>query len=125
MNDLFLFIKKANLANLADDSTVYAASKDITSLLEILKSELEEAIKWFENNHMFANPDKFQVIVVHHNKNINENYTFNVNNIEIESKNSVKLLGIEIGNKLLFDKHIVSLCKKQIISHTKYADYKS
>ena len=35
-----------------------------------------------------------------------------VSNIEIESKNSVKLLGIEIDNKLPFDKHIVTLCKK-------------
>ena len=66
----------------------------------------------FETNHIFANSDKFQVIVVHHNKNINENYILTANNVEIESKDSVKLLGIEIDNKLLFDKHIASLCKK-------------
>ena len=106
---MVLFIKKANLANFADDNTIYATSKDITSLLEILKSESEEAINWFETNHMFANPNKFEAIVVHHNKNINENYTLKVSNIEIESKNSAKLLGIEIDNKLLFYKHIVSL----------------
>ena len=88
---------KANLANFADDNTIYAISKDITSLLEILKSEWELAINWFETNHMFAKPDKFQAIVVHHNKNINENYTLKVSNIEIESKNSVKPLGI-VGN---------------------------
>ena len=35
-----------------------------------------------------------------------------VNNFEIESKNSVKLLGIEVDEKLLFDKHIVSLWEK-------------
>ena len=61
---------------------------------------------------MFANPEKFQAIVVQHNKSINENYTLKVNNIETKSKNSVKLLGIEIVNKLLFDKYMVSLCKK-------------
>ena len=60
---------------------------------------------------MFTNPDTFQAIFGHHNKNINKNYTLKFNNIEIESKNSVKLLGIEIDNKLLFDKHIASLCK--------------
>ena len=58
---------------------------------------------------MFANSDKFQAIVVYYNKSINENYTLKVNNIEIESKNSVKLLGIAIDNKLLFDKHFASL----------------
>ena len=33
-------------------------------------------------------------------------------NVETESKNSLKLLGTKTDNKLLFDKHIVSLCKK-------------
>ena len=70
-----MFIKKANLANFAGDNTMYAASKDITSLLEILKFASEEAIKWFENNHMFVKSDNCQAIVVHYNKNINENYT--------------------------------------------------
>ena len=50
--------------------------------------------------------------MVHHNKNISENYTLKVNNIETESKKSVKLLAIEIDNKLLFDKHIAALSKK-------------
>ena len=57
INDLFLFIKKANLANFADDKTIHATSKDITSLLESLKSESEEAINWFE-----ANPISFKLL---------------------------------------------------------------
>ena len=112
INDLFLFIKKANLANFADDNTLYPASEDITSLLERLKSESEETINWFKTNYMFANPNRFQAVVAHHNKNINETYILKVNNTEIDSENSVKLLGVEIDNKLLFDKHIASLCKK-------------
>ena len=112
INDLFLFIKKANLANFADDNTLYAASKDISTLLEILKSETEEAIKWFETNNMFANPDKFQAIVVHHNKNVKGDYNIDVNNIKIKSTNSVKLLGVEIDNNLNFGKHVSSLCQK-------------
>ena len=88
INNLFLFIDKANLFNFADDNTIYAISKDITSLLEILKSEWQVEINWFETNHLFAKPDKFQAIVVHHNKNINENCTLKVSNIEIESKSN-------------------------------------
>ena len=41
------------------DNTINTASKDLTSLLEILKSKLEEATNWIETNHMLANPDKF------------------------------------------------------------------
>ena len=91
-----LFIKKSNLANFTDDCTIYAASKDITSLLEILKFESEEAISCFEANHMFANPDRFQAIEVTIAKTLMRTTP------QIESNNSVKLLGIEIDNKLLF-----------------------
>ena len=96
VNDLPLFIKKSNLANFTDDCTIYAASKDITSLLEILKFESEEAISCFEANHMFANPDRFQAIEVTIAKTLMRTTP------QIESNNSVKLLGIEIDNKLLF-----------------------
>ena len=61
---------------------------------------------------MFANSDKFQATVVHHNKDINQNYPLQVNNFEIETKNSVKLLGIETDIKLRFDEHIAPSCKK-------------
>ena len=79
---MLLFIKKANFAKFADDSTIHVASKDITTSLELLKSESEEAINWFETNHVYANPDKFQAILVHHNKSLNiKSFTFKVNNI--------------------------------------------
>ena len=102
MNELYLFIKKDHFANIAHNTTRYAAFKDIATLLVIIKSELEEAINCFETNHMFANPDHFQAFVVHRNKNINGNCNLKVNRIGIECKNSVNLLGIEIDNKLLF-----------------------
>ena len=88
---MFSFIKKANLANFADDDII-DDTKDTTGLIKILKSNSEKAINWFETNHIVANPDKFQTISVHHNKNINENYTLKINNIEIESMISVQLL---------------------------------
>ena len=43
---------------------------------------------------MFANPDKFQTIVAHHNQSIDEKYTLKVNNVEIQSENFGKSLGI-------------------------------
>ena len=119
INDLFLFIKKANLSNFAENNTTYTTSKDITSLLKILKSKSKEAINWFETNHMFAYPNKFQAIAVHHSKSINENYTSKVNNTEIESKNFVKLLDIEIDNELLFQKKYCFIMQKSSPSNTR------
>ena len=37
---------------------------------------------------------------------------WNINGVELTMKSSVKLLGIEIYNKLNFEKHISNICKK-------------
>ena len=39
-------------------------------------------------------------------------YPLNINDLTINSENSVKLLGIEIDNKLSFEQHIYTLCIK-------------
>ena len=39
-------------------------------------------------------------------------YQWNINDLAINSGNSVKLLGIEIDNKLSFEQHISTLCNK-------------
>ena len=39
-------------------------------------------------------------------------YPLNINDLTINSKNGVKLLGFEIDNKLSFDQHISTVCNK-------------
>ena len=51
INDLALFIKKVNLANIPDHNNIYAAFEDITSFPETLNSESAETTKLFETNH--------------------------------------------------------------------------
>ena len=68
INDLFLFINKAKLANFADDNTIYADSAEMETLQGILEKESETAIKWFKQNQMIVNPDKFQALVLGRHK---------------------------------------------------------
>ena len=66
---------------------------------------------------MIANPDKFQAIVVKRNNTMKDSYSLNINQQVINSENCVKLLGVEIDNKLSIEKHIsalVFLLKKNI-----------
>ena len=68
INDLFLFINKAKLANFADDNTIYANSAEMETLLDILEKENETAIKWFKQNQMIVNRDKLQAMVLRRHK---------------------------------------------------------
>ena len=68
-------------------------------------------MQWFKENMMIVNPDNFQAIIIH--RLLIPPLYIKINDININSENSVKLLGLEIGSKLGFDKHITELCKKK------------
>ena len=112
VNDLYLWITKTDLLNFSDDNTISAAGKTIEDLIYTLETESQKAIEWFKLNEMIVNPDKFQAIIVKKNAKIKDSYPLKINDQIINSENSVKLLGIEIDNKLSFDKHISTLSKK-------------
>ena len=111
INDLFFFIKEAELANFAGDNTIYVGSKDLTELSEILRKKSETAINWFETNNMIVNPNKFQSMIISSKKDLSKS-VLKINGVELTMESSVKLLGIEIDNKLNFEKHISNICKK-------------
>ena len=109
-NDFFYFILVASAHNFADDNTLSSFAKTIENLISILESESEIAINWFKNNHMIVNPGKFQAIIFNKHKENYTNRTININQKEIKAVADVKLLGIEIDNKLNFKDHI-NICK--------------
>ena len=87
INDITLFFEKSDLYNYADDNTISAFANTINELINILQSESETAISWFQNNEMIVNPEKFQAIIP-------SKFTLRFNEYEIESENSVVLLGV-------------------------------
>ena len=61
---------------------------------------------------MVVNLKKFQAIIINRQNRSYHNCYLTTNNVEIKSKESVTLLGIEIDNKLNFEKHVSTICKK-------------
>ena len=52
LNDLLAVLKKSQLYNVADDSTISAEPNSTNDLLKILKEELESVVKWFRENNI-------------------------------------------------------------------------
>lgn len=104
---MFFFIKDSNLANFADDNTVYTTSDTIEGLLETLKSETTIIQNWFTINEMKANDNKCHLIVCKEKE-----LSITLGKEIVKSDDTVDLLGVTIDKELCFTKHILKLCKQ-------------
>ena len=66
---------------------------------------------WFRENEMVVNSDKFQAIILNR-KEAQAAHKLIIDNKEIKTTNSIKLLGINIDDQLKFNQHISILCSK-------------
>ena len=105
--DLFYFIPSTDIASYADDNTPYSVNKDTEHVLRDIKQYSELLLEWFKNNGMKANIDKYHLLI-----SDKEQTQINLNGLSIKSSNCEKLLGIKIDNRLTFNEHVKTLCKK-------------
>ena len=110
VNDLFLCDLVSFIANYADDNTLYAMGHSLHDVMSMLESDVPIVVDWFRINQMVVNPDKFQFLLLGCQKD--EECTLVVDNNTITSTDYVKLLGVDIDNKLNFSSHISDLCAK-------------
>ena len=69
-------------------------------------------MNWFKYNHMIVNPGKFQAIIFDkHKGNDHTIQLTSTNQKETKAVSKVKLVGIEISDKLNFNHHINNICK--------------
>ena len=76
-----------------------------------MESESNIAIDWFETNKMIVNPGKFQSIIIDKKKQDHTKETFEIVDNVIEASPLVKLLGVQIDDKLNFNLHITNICR--------------
>ena len=79
---------------------------------QTLESECKVAIKWFHENKMIVNSDKFQAIVLDKHRSNNTRVKFIIGSEQIQAVPSVDILGITIDDKLNFNLHIDKICLK-------------
>ena len=110
INDLLYWLEK--LFNFADDNTIAAFASKLSELIDLLQKDSDTAINWFKNNEMLVNPNKFQAIVFKKDSNLENEIQLKIDGKEIKTSKTVKLLGVTIDEKLNFEDHVSSLCKK-------------
>ena len=105
--DLFMFLPEDGIANYADDNTPYSTGNRIHNIISDLEQASDILSKWFIDNYLKANPDKYHLLL----SETSETQLI-VENVPTASSCCEKLLGIKIDYKLSFEPHVESLCKK-------------
>jgi len=81
----------------------------LNDTVQILRSETENAIYWFRINSLIANPEKFQFMIL--GRDCPYQVDLNIDGKNLNSTQSVKLLGVTIDCKLNFKMHVHEICK--------------
>ena len=111
INDMFYFMEKCSLYNYADDNSLSNSAPSVDEVLSNLRHDCEISLRWFNQNGMEANPNKFQFFISSSCQN--ESIELKISdNVTITSEPCIKALGISIDSRLTFTDHISSGCAK-------------
>ena len=97
--------------NYADDNCISVSHKDISVVSEQLENETQIMTKWFADNSMKANVDKFQGIILSGGRN-NTAIQVSSDDVDIAFVEKIDVLGVCIDGKLNFNEHVCRICSK-------------
>ena len=63
INDIFFFIEKSEICNLADNNTLYSCDRNLLRIKENLTFDMKNILLWFRINSLKANAGKFQFMI--------------------------------------------------------------
>ena len=121
--DLFFIDVSSDIANHADDTTLYECAPYNQKLIENLELTIYTIFNWFKYNNFKANATKCHFFLSPYHS-----ATININGLIIKSSNSQKLLGVTIGSNFTFEEHINSPCWKssqKLITLSRISQYLS
>ncbi len=109
VNDIFYILESGELYNYADDNFYSYSHNDTDVIKDCLEKDMICIMTWFRANCLSANPDKFQGITL---GSWDDNITFNIENITVTARSTVKALGVTFDDKLNFNDHVTEICRK-------------
>ena len=97
-----------------NDHQLYVTGKTYEEVESTLVTQGQQALLWYRNNLLLANPDKFQALKINP-RNIDADKKDSVLTIaddEIMKTEQIKLLVVNIDDNLNFTQHISEICTK-------------
>ena len=102
--NLSLSTESSYFTNYADDTTPFVIGKNTEKVVFEFKNIAEKLFIWFAQNEMKANLDKLH--------STTEACNFQISETVIHNSHSRKLVGVTFHNKLNFEKHLTTICRK-------------
>ena len=109
INDLPLHSVSSCCDMLADDTTLHATAKSISSIQTSLQNSLVQVNSWCSNNDMVLNPVKtFSMVIATRQKHqlAPLKIQLNIHGKSVEQVRSHRLLGVLIDDRMCWDSHV-------------------
>ena len=123
LNDLFFVKLYGEIAYYAGINHLYNKNECIGNLKIDLVKDANAAVTWFHENHMVANPDKFQFIMF---RNGGVSISLSVPSNILYPTDEIKVLGVTLDDSLNFKSHVTDISNRvsrQINSFKRFAKY--
>ena len=88
--------------------------KTLPDVITLLESKSNIAVNWFTNNKMVVNPEKFQANILNKTESGLTSKSLVIDNQQMKTASSVKLLGIQLDDKVNFIYHISNICRSGV-----------
>ena len=115
INDMPKSLKYVTPSMYADDTEIYASSKHCDELVANLNCDLDHVRKWMLQNKLQIHPTKSKYMYIGSPYNIKNKTSSNpilINNTPVPRTETYTCLGVNLDERLTWEKHIDEICAK-------------
>lgn len=103
---------KAEIGLYADDTAIYYAHRNLTTLHKTLQKDLENTQNWFQKWRININVQKTQAVFFQHRRRPRRPNQLVINNHQTEWKTTATYLGVTLDDKLTYTHHVKKIKQK-------------
>ena len=89
---------------------IYSFGSNVEELSRKMEGALDSIMPWYMTNRLSINANKSAVMLIGRPSQFHDDIDIKINDVRIEQVQSMKYLGIYIGNKLSWDVQCDKLC---------------